>query len=48
MVHKTLKTQEEVLKDFEKKYANILKPQHNKGDKNDKQRDSSRSGGVLV
>lgn len=48
MVHKTLNTQESVMKEFEKKYESILKPQQAKNNQSQKTADSSRSGGVLV
>ncbi len=48
MVHKTLKTQESVLKEFERKYANILKPQQAKQESNEKVKEGLKSGGVLV
>ncbi len=48
MVHKTLKTQESVLKEFERKYETILKPQQAKAGQNEKGLENSRTGGVLV
>jgi hypothetical protein len=48
VVHKTLKTQESVLKEFEKKYGNILKPQTQKATVSDKKEVEKKSGGVLA
>jgi|LauGreDrversion4_2_1035121.scaffolds.fasta_scaffold680969_2 hypothetical protein len=48
MVHKTLNTQESVMKDFERKYETILKPQQGKSNQAEKAKESTRSGGVLI
>jgi hypothetical protein len=42
-----LKTQEGVLKEFERKYAHILKPQQGKDNKNETNQ-TGKTGGVLV
>jgi hypothetical protein len=48
MVHKTLNTQESVMKEFEKKYETILKPQQGKSAQTEKAKENTRSGGVLI
>jgi hypothetical protein len=48
VVHKTLKTQEGVLKEFERKYATILKPQQQKQEQVQKAQSDKKAGGVLV
>ncbi len=45
-VHNTLKTQESVLREFEKKYADVLKL--GKGTQDNTQKVDSKSSGVLV
>ncbi len=48
MVHKTLNTQEGVMKEFERKYEAILKPQQGKPSQSQNNQENSRTGGVLV